>query len=59
MVERLFSLLFYRENGINQYAALKTLTDVFGGGSVITWAGLPETRYSAIPFKNASLCFIR
>ena len=36
MVEKLFSLLFYRENGINQYAVLKTLTDVFGGGSVIT-----------------------
>ena len=38
MVEGLFSLLFYCENGIDQYAVLKTLTYVFGGESVITWA---------------------
>ena len=30
MVEGLFSLLFYCESGINQYAGQKTLTDVFG-----------------------------
>ena len=41
MVEGLFSLLFYCENGINQYAVAKTLTYVFGGKSVITWARLP------------------
>ena len=29
MVEGLFSLLFYCESGINQYAGKKTLTDVF------------------------------
>ena len=30
MVEWLFSLLFYCECGINQYAGQKTLTDVSG-----------------------------
>ena len=41
MVEGLFSLLFYCESGINQYPVPKTLTDVFEGESVITWARLP------------------
>ena len=31
MVEGMFSLLFYCESGINQYAVLKTLTDIFDG----------------------------
>ena len=35
MVGGLFSLLFYCESGINQYAAPKTVTDVFEGESVI------------------------
>lgn len=35
-VAGLFSLLFYCENGINQYAVAKTLTYVFGDKSVIT-----------------------
>ena len=35
-MEGQFSLLFYCESGINQYAVPKTLTDVFGGKSVIT-----------------------
>ena len=30
LLERLFSLLFYCENGINEYAVQKILTDVFG-----------------------------
>ena len=30
MVEGLFSLLYYCESGINQYASQKSLTDVFG-----------------------------
>ena len=34
MVEGLFSLLFYCENGINQYAVPITLRVVFGGESV-------------------------
>ena len=36
MVEGLFSLSLYCESGINQYAVLETLIDVFGGESVIT-----------------------
>ena len=36
MVEGLFSLLFYRESGINLYAVPKSLTDVFEAESVIT-----------------------
>ena len=36
IVEGLFSLLFYCESGINQYALSKTLKDVFGGESVNT-----------------------
>ena len=41
MMDGLFSLLFYCESGINQYAVPKTLTDVFGGESVFTWARVP------------------
>ena len=35
MVEGLFSLLFYCESGINQYAGQKTLTDVFGASLLL------------------------
>ena len=35
MVEGLFSLLFYCEIGINQYALEKTLTDVFGASLLL------------------------
>ena len=59
MVEGLFSFLFYCESGINQYAVPKTLADVIGGESVITSARLPEIGCTAIPFKNASSCFMR
>ena len=40
MVEGLFSLLFYRASGINQCAAQKTLTYIFGARSVIIRAQL-------------------
>ena len=55
MVERLFRLLFYCENGINQYGEQKSLTDVFRGSLLLTelscFITIVEPR-----FKNAS-CF--
>ena len=39
MVEGLFSLLFYCESDINQYAVPKTVTNVFGSESVIFLLG--------------------
>ena len=35
LLEGLFSLLFYCESGINQYAVQKTLTDVFGASLLL------------------------
>ena len=35
VVERLLSLLFYFENGINKYGGQKILTDVFGASLLL------------------------
>ena len=43
MLEGLFSLLFYCESGINQYAGQKTFTDVFG--TSLFFLGLGCLRY--------------
>ena len=43
MLEELFSLLFYCESGINQYAGQKTFTDVFGTSLLLL--GLSCLRY--------------
>ena len=43
MLEGLFSLLFYCESGINQYAVQKTFTDVFGTSRLLL--GLSCLRY--------------
>ena len=43
MVEELYSLLFYRENGINQYAVQKTRTDVF-------WASLESLELGCLRY---------
>ena len=39
LLEGLFSLLFYCENGINQYAVQKILTDVFGASLLLLELG--------------------
>ena len=39
LLEGLFNLLFYCESGINQYAVLKTLTDVFGASLLLLELG--------------------
>ena len=57
MVKGLFSLLFYCESGINQYAVEKTLTDVFGVSLLLLELGCLSTHCTAIPFKNTYLCF--
>ena len=48
MVEGLFSLLFYCESGINQYAVQQTLTDVFGAGLLLLELNCP--RYLVLPY---------
>ena len=56
MVEGLFSLLFYCESGINQYA----LTDLFGASLLLLVLGC--LRYVVLPYHlriHASLCFMR
>ena len=45
MVEGLFSLLFYCESGINQYAGKKTLTDVFRASLLLLQPVALETLY--------------
>ena len=39
IMEGLFSLLFYCESGINEYAVQKTLTDVFGASRLLLELG--------------------
>ena len=48
MVERLFISLFYCESGTNQYAAQKTLTDVFGASLLLLELGC--LRYVALSY---------
>ena len=60
LVEGLFSLLFYCESGINQYAVQQTLTDVFGASLLLLALGC--LRYVVLPYHlriHASLCFMR
>ena len=47
MVEGLFSLLFYYESGINQYAVQETLTNVFGASLLLL--SLSCLRYVVLP----------
>ena len=54
MVEGIFSLLFYCESGINQYAGQKPLTNIFGASLLLL--ELSCFKNIVIPFKNAS-CF--
>ena len=58
-MEGLFSFLFYCESGINQYVVKKTFTDDFGASLLLFELGCLRlySRCTAIPFKNASLCF--
>ena len=49
MVEELFSLLFYCERGIDQYAVKKTLTDVFGASLLLLELGC--LRYVVRPYN--------
>ena len=49
MLEGLLSLLFYCESGINQYAEPKSLTDAFGGESVIILE-IGCLRYVVVPY---------
>ena len=39
IMEGLFSLLFYCESGINEYAVQKTLTDFFGASRLLLELG--------------------
>ena len=48
MVEGLFSLLFYCESGINQYALQKSLTDVFRASLLLI--ELDYLRYVVLPY---------
>ena len=43
-----FSLLFYYESGINQYAVQKTLTDIFGATLLLLELGC--LRYVVLPY---------
>ena len=47
-MEGLFSLLFYCESGINEYAVPKTLTDVFGASLLLL--ELVCLEYIVIPY---------
>ena len=49
MLEGLLSLLFYCESGINRYAEPKTLTDAFGGKSVLILE-IACLRYGVVPY---------
>ena len=48
MVEGLFSLLFYCQSGVKQYAVPKTLTDVFRASLLLLDLGC--LRYVALPY---------
>ena len=48
MVDGLFSLLFYCENGISQYAVQKSLTDAFGASLLLLEVGY--FRYVVLPY---------
>ena len=56
MVEGLFSLQFYGESGINQYAVQKTLADVFGA-SLLLLLELGCLRYVVRPYHSKILLF--
>ena len=58
-MEGLFRFSFYYESGVSQYAVKKTLTDNFGASLLLFELGCLRLylRCTAIPFKNASLCF--
>ena len=49
MVEGIFSLLFYCESGINQYAGQKPLTNIFGASLLLL--ELSCFKNIVIPFK--------
>ena len=54
LLEGLFSLLFYCENGNNQYAVQKILTDVFGVGLLLLELGC--LRYVLLLYHLRMLC---
>ena len=66
MVEGLFSLLFYCESGINQYARQKTLTDAFGASLSLLEISCPSNfrqkasvtlnRFCLLSKKNPTPC---
>ena len=56
MVEGLFSLLYYCESGINQYAVQKTLTDVFGASLLLLELGC--LRYVVLPYHLRMLLHV-
>ena len=57
MVEGLFSLLFYCESGINQYAGQITLTHNFGDSLLLLELRWIRNIVLSVPFENYSSCF--
>ena len=59
VVERLLSLLFYFESGINQYGGQKTLTDIFGASLLLLLISCFKGIVLSYHLRMLFLCFYK